>query len=346
MAHPAELIGNGLKGPVRKISMAETTTSKSDLDKGFDDIKREVIEGRNLIIKTDNLLKTLHSELKAVGKQQEEAKKRQWVGSAVAYAIIAILCVTGAVLVSNARTASAGADRERLEKQVTELQQTIDKQKAQLAAREQASAEAQKVYTLMTTLPGDERLKGVDALMKLDVSLVSSLEKKALDDRAALLRSEIGQAAFERGKSAFRRTDMAGTIAELSRFLAMNPPAEDLLDASFFLGAALHQQKKHADAVPHLQRFVTGDKRSKQRDYGMLLLAGSLEATGQYDKGADVAREAIGNYPNSEFLNALKNRLSAIKRAASGGAPTADQGPAQQQPAVQQAVKPQTPPAQ
>lgn len=318
--------------------MAEPTTSKSDLDKGFDEIKREVIEGRNLIIKTDNLLKTLHSELKAVGKQQEEAKKRQWVGSAMAYAIIAILCVTGAVLVSNARTSSAGSDRERLEKQVVELQQTIDKQKAQMAAKEQASADAQKVYSLMTTLPGDERLKGVDALMKLDTRLVSSLEKKALDDRAEILRNEIGQAAFERGKAAFRKTDMAGTVEELSRFLAMNPSSEDLLDASFFLGAALHQQKKHDQAVVHLSRFVNEDKRSKQRDYGMLLLAGSLESTGNYDKGADVAREAIGNYPNSEFQNALKNRLSSIKRAASGG--SAD--PQAQTPPVQpvQVVKP------
>ena len=44
----------------------------TETDKGLDDIRREVIESRNLVIKTDNLLKNLHAELKVVGKRQEE----------------------------------------------------------------------------------------------------------------------------------------------------------------------------------------------------------------------------------------------------------------------------------
>src|SRR3954464_5132471 len=92
-------------------------------DEGLDDIRREVIESRNLVIKTDNLLKNLHAELKLVGKRQEDFERRQWVSSGVAYLGFLALCAAGAFLISNARTSSAAGDKERLEKQVTELTQ-------------------------------------------------------------------------------------------------------------------------------------------------------------------------------------------------------------------------------
>ena len=128
-----------------------------ELDKGLEEICREVIESRNLVIKTDNLLKNLHAELKMVGKRQEDFQKRQWISSGVAYAGFAILCVTGAILVSTARTSSATSERERLEKQVQELNVQTEKIKGDVNANAQAQRAAGEVYRMMTSLPGDER---------------------------------------------------------------------------------------------------------------------------------------------------------------------------------------------
>src|SRR3954465_3246905 len=99
----------------------------TDTDKSLDDIRREVIESRNLVIKTDNLLKNLHAELKMVGKRQEDFQKRQWIASGAAYIAFAVIAVGGGLMISTARTAGAGAEKERLEKQVAELTQQVDK---------------------------------------------------------------------------------------------------------------------------------------------------------------------------------------------------------------------------
>src|SRR4051812_7515206 len=131
----------------------------TDTDKGLDDIRREVIESRNLVIKTDNLLKNLHAEVKLVGKRQEDFVKRQWVSSAVAYAGFLALCVAGAILTYNARASSTNSERERLEKQVHELSAKIDEQKNEAQTQASAEARAADVYKQMTTLNGDERLK-------------------------------------------------------------------------------------------------------------------------------------------------------------------------------------------
>src|SRR3954470_18513345 len=106
----------------------------TDTDKSLDDIRREVIEARNLVIKTDNLLKNLHAELKGVGKRQEDFQKHLWISSAAAYVLFLVLVVVGASLISSSRMSSATQERERLEKSVTELSSQLDKQRSEVAS--------------------------------------------------------------------------------------------------------------------------------------------------------------------------------------------------------------------
>ncbi|MET0401655.1 MAG: hypothetical protein ABW123_04590 [Cystobacter sp.] len=302
--------------------MAGETKSEYD-SKELSEIRKEVIEARNLVIKTDNLLKNLHAEVKSIGKRHEDLQKRQWISSGVAYVLFAALCVGGAVMVISARSSGASAERERLEKTVTELTAQLDKQRADQTAVQTAQRSANEVFRLMTNLPGDERLKGVDELVKLDTSRLTPLERAALNTQAVLLRREIGDAAFERGKVAFRRNDMKSTIEEVSRFVAMNPPQEQLLDASFFLGVAYNNERKHELAVPQLARFVAGDKKSKTRDYAMLLLSHSYQETGDLDKAMATVQEALSTYPASEFLPQMRSRTNSIRRQRAGGAEAA-----------------------
>ena len=84
--------GSDDRGLKRK--MANPAESKLDLDKELTDIRREVIESRNLVIKTDNLLKSLHAEVKVVGKRQDEFQKHQWLSSAAAYLAFALIAGT------------------------------------------------------------------------------------------------------------------------------------------------------------------------------------------------------------------------------------------------------------
>src|SRR5437764_13264024 len=107
-------IEEGVSGQ-RKISME--SEPKSDTERGFEEIRKEVVESRNLVIKTDNLLKNLHAELKLVSKRQEEIAKKGWVGSAVAYGLFSALALVGSVMVANARVSSAREEVAGLTKQ-------------------------------------------------------------------------------------------------------------------------------------------------------------------------------------------------------------------------------------
>lgn len=303
-------------GPTRKMSMAQE--NKNEMEKELGEIRREVIESRNLVIKTDNLLKNLHAELKMVGKRQEDFQKRQWISSAAAYVMFAVFAIVAAITAVRASTASTRSEKEQLQARVETLTQEAEKARTESTANLQAQRAAGEVYRLMTQLPGDERLKGIDALGKLDTSRLSALEKQALRDRADVLRVELGQAAYDRGMTAFKRADYKDAISELSRFMTMNPKQEEAMEAVLSLGLSYNATGQHAEAVPLLTRYITEEKRSRKRDYAMLMLGQALQETNQLEKAADLMREAISTYPHSEYNSQMRGRLSTVKRLARG----------------------------
>lgn len=295
--------------------MAETPP---DLNKALDEIRREVIESRNMTIKTDNALKTLHAELKNVSNQQEAFQRRTWFSTGAAYLVFSALCVAGVIALSGAKAAAATSEKERLEKQVADLEKTVADLKAEASAAQAAEQSAMQVYKMMTTLPGEERLKGIDALAKLDQSKLDAFTKLALSERAASLRREVGASILDKGKTAFRKQDWGEAASQLTRFLAMDPPEEDALDASFFLGNSLFQSKKFDEAIKPLARFVDGDRRARTRDFAMVLLSQSYDMVGNREQGFAVAKEALATYPGSDFRAQLSGRVS---RGLGGNAP-------------------------
>lgn len=310
--------------------MSEPSTDSTKL---LEEIRREVVESRNMTIKTDNALKTLHAELKLVSSQQDAFQSRTWFSTGAAYVVFAALCVAGVVVISNTRAAGANAEKERLQKELTELTGTIDKLKSDATTLSAAEQSALQVYRQMTTLPGEERLKGIDALQKIDQSRLSTFSKLVLQDRAALLRKEVGGAVLEKGKAAFRRQDWPETIAQLSRFLSMDPVPEDAIDASFYLGNAYFQSRKFDEAIKNLNRFADGDKKAKLRDFAMVMLMQSYDMTGAKDQAVATAKEAFTTYPSSDFRMQFLARLQRSTQTASPApaavpAPTPAPGPA------------------
>ncbi len=287
------------------VAMADTP----DFAKYFDELKREVIESRNMTIKTDNALKTLHAELKSVSGSQDAFQRRTWFASGVAYMLFAGLCVAGVIVISSARASNANAERERLEKQVGELNTTIDKLKNDAATLAAAEQGALAVYKQMTTLPGDERLKGIDAMSRLDQSKLTPFARLVLQERSGSLRKEIGQAIFEKGKGAFRRQEYGEAISQLTRFLTMDPPEDDAFEASFFLGNSLFQTRKFEEALKPLMRFIDGDKRSKVRDFAMMMAMQAYDMVGKRDESFSIAKEAFNSYPASDFRQQFLIRL-------------------------------------
>src|ERR1700759_3844117 len=118
------------------ISMSEETNTprSSAMDRGEESemalLRKEVVEARNLVIKTDNLLKNLHAELKLMGRKHDEQERRHWMTSVTAYIAFALIASVGAIAYARAEVRTAREEAATLDARARTLQQDAEKIKS------------------------------------------------------------------------------------------------------------------------------------------------------------------------------------------------------------------------
>ena len=293
-------------------------------ERDLSDLRREVIESRNLVIKTDNLLKNLHAELKQMGRKQELFEKRHMMTSVAAYFLFAAIATIGAF--TFARTEIRGAREEAAanEAKAKQLPQELDGLRRTDAARRDSSEKAARAYDLLgSEKEGPGQTLAMDQALHLDRQLISRLEAKALDDRAAGMKAKMAQAALERGNAAFRRNDWNATAQELTRYIELEPRVDESM-VWFRLGNALTQAKEHQRAIPPLESFLKSTGGTKTAQYAGYLLGTDYEETGNADKARQTYERALGLFPSSEFSGLIRARLKRLSsRQASAQQPAA-----------------------
>ncbi|HEY4771351.1 MAG TPA: hypothetical protein VIH51_12035, partial [Myxococcales bacterium] len=187
-------------------------------------LRKEVIEARNLVIKTDNLLKNLHAELKQMGRKHEEQEKRHWMTSVTAYVGFAVIAGVGAIAFANAEVRTARSDAQANEVRAATLQKDAEKIKAADQTRRDTSEKALRVYDLLgTEKEGPGLNQAMTQAMHLDRGQMTALEAKAIDDRAAGMKRQLAEAARSAGESAFRRQDWKAASQDLGRYVELEP---------------------------------------------------------------------------------------------------------------------------
>jgi len=302
--------------------MSDETSSPRSLpppDAGQDGdisaLRREVIEARNLVIKTDNLLKNLHAELKQMGRKHEEQEKRHWMTSVAAYVGFAVLAGVGAIAYANAEVRTARNDAQANEARAAALQKEMEKSKGAEQARRDASEKALRVYELLgSEKEGAALNQAMTQAMHLDRSQMSALEGKAIDDRAAGMKKQLAEAARSAGESAYRRQDYKAASQDLGRYVELEPkPSDNMI--WFHLGSARIQLKEHQGALQPLESFIKGTGGTKTAQYAGYLLGQAYEEVGNPNRAKEVYERALNLYPGSEFATAIRNRLKILAAA-------------------------------
>jgi len=283
------------------------------------DLRREVIESRNLVIKTDNLLKNLHAELKQMGRKQELFEKRHMMTSVAAYFLFAALATLGAFSFARSEIRGAREESAANEGKVKQLTQEVETLRRADGSRRDASEKAARAYDLLgSEKEGPGQTLAMDQALHADRQLLSRLEAKALDERTAGMRAKMAQAALERGNAAFHRNDWTGAAQELTRYIELEPRVEESM-VWFRLGNALTQAKEHQRAIPALESFIKASGGTKTSQYAGYLLGTDYEETNNAEKARQSYERALGLFPGSEFASLIRGRLKRL--SAQKGAP-------------------------
>src|SRR5687768_12664795 len=120
-----------------------------DADEEIREIKKEIIESRGLIIKTNNLTNSLAADIKAIAKRQAGYERRFNWNSAAAYVLIATLSFAGLKLASDARIREIESEQAGLTREVTELRRDLADATERAEERRRAETDAERFYDLI-----------------------------------------------------------------------------------------------------------------------------------------------------------------------------------------------------
>src|SRR5690242_12125203 len=103
-------------------------TGMDDFDDELRDIKREIVESRGLIIKTNNLTNALAADLKSISKRQIGFERRAFWNSAGANLLFVVVVIGVVKLAWDARidsvTAETSGSKQKLARVEKELEET------------------------------------------------------------------------------------------------------------------------------------------------------------------------------------------------------------------------------
>ncbi len=285
-----------------------------EIDKQLEDLKKEIIEARNLVIKSDNQIKNLYAELKLVSRKQEGFERQHLITGLSALLLVAALCAGGAVFYATseraAARAEAGADAAKARDLVAQVKQLTDDRDA----RRQASDRAAKIFAELSEKEGPARSAAVQQAAKAERTLLSTLEARALDDKIVALRAEVASAALERGRVAFRHQEMPAAAESLQRYLDTTT-GEPESSTFFALGDARFVMKDFAGAVTPLERFVKSPPGTKNVDYATYILGQAYEQLGNGAKAVEIYRNGSATFSASQFAPLMRARIRKVQQS-------------------------------
>lgn len=275
------------------------------------DIKKEIIEARGLIIKSNNLANSLSAEVRSIAKRQTSYERSLSLNSIVTYIIFAIVCWGGIQL---AYTYRQSAMQDALDKAKKEAQVA----KKELAAlKKQTRPEKNKgpenLMALYKLINEGERQAAIDAYDALDRKHLTEFEDKLLTDAIDGFRSDLSMQHYARGLDLVDKKKYAEAVEEFRQSLRYKSDAGHAKATEIQLANALRLQGKPREAIAVLQRLIEQHLDRDLSDDAYWFLALSHQEAHQKDEARTVLRSLMRQFPDSQYYRVARIRAAEIQ---------------------------------
>jgi tetratricopeptide (TPR) repeat protein len=276
------------------------------------EIKKEIIEARGLIIKSNNLASGLNAEVRSIGKRQASYERHFSLGSVVSYVVVAIVAWAGIQLAYGYRQAAineslalAKADAAAAKKELAAL-----KTEAEAHGKGTGGANLLELYGLIHE---GERQKAIEAYDALDRAALTPLEAKLLADAIEEFRGELSMQHYTTGLELASQSKFAEAVEELKLSLRFKEDSGHAKAAQIELANALRLQGKPREAIAVLQKLVEERLDRELADDAYWYLALANEEAHQRDEARSALRALMRQYPDSQYFRAARQKVAEIE---------------------------------
>lgn len=280
-----------------------------DADEEIREIKKEIIESRGLVIKTNNLVNSLAADVKSIAKRQASYERRFAWSSGTAYVLFAALSFVGLYVASDARVGEIQSEQSELKKQLAEVEKRLADETERGQLRVRAESRAAKFYELVRAKKRREAVDGYDELKK---ESLSKAEQDFFRDTVDRFRLDLSLEAYQEGLDLVRTGRFAEAQERLERAIALREDGAHIPAVRLQLARAYRRLDRVAEALV-LSRAVAAQGHDLEvQDDAMMLASECAAELGQIDDARAALRELLRKFPRSEFVPDARKRLGEL----------------------------------
>ena len=280
-----------------------------DFDDELREMKREIIESRGLIIKTNNLTNALAADIKSIAKRQQGYERRLVWNSATAYVVFVAVVFIALKLAWDARVDAVRAETEQTRAKATQL----DKELKEIQQRDEERARVEaRAATLYELIRQKKQADLIQAFEQLDKDLLSKTELRVFTDAVEEARNNLSIEAYQTGLEharVGRWHDAQQAFADSIRYkeTAAHSPA-----ARYHRADALRHLGRQREAVPILMDLSEASADKEYLDDATYLLAQCLVDIQAWNDAKNALRSFIRRFPSSTYINEVRTQLAEL----------------------------------
>lgn len=280
-----------------------------EVDEEIREIKKEIIESRGLIIKTNNLTNALGADIKAIAKRQAAHERRTWWNSVLAYALFGAACLFGFRLLLDVSIREIETQKENLEQEARRLRNAVDEEVRRAEKRTQAEAKAMQFYELVKQ---KQRAEAIERWKELNKEQLTPAERAMYGDIVSRFQSELSLEAYLTGLELLRAGRYAEASESFNDSIRLDEGAAHVPQVRLRLAQALHRLGKAARAKAELDQVMEQSSDKDLHAEATWLLAQVYDDLGDLDEARAQLRKLMAKWPRSSLLPDARQLLGSL----------------------------------
>src|SRR5450432_1985130 len=217
-----------------------------EVDEELSEIKREIIESRGLVIKTNNLTNALSADIKSIAKRQQTYERRLAWNSATAYVVFVVVVFAALKFAVDARVDAIDATSKHLRDENARLKTDLDESRQREAERDAAELEAAKFFDLVKEGRRVDVIRGWDAMK---TKPLTRSEAQLFADAVQKAKVEQPTQLYLQGLDSSRLQRWQEAAAAFEESLRYDDTASVSPEAKLQLAGAYRKLRKQKDAI-------------------------------------------------------------------------------------------------
>lgn len=280
-----------------------------EVDDELREIKREIIESRGLVIKTNNLTNALSADIKSIAKRQQGYERRLAWNSATAYVVFVVVVFAALKFAVDARVDAIDAQAKHLRDENARMKQDLDDARQQIAERSAAELEAAKFFELIKDDRRVDVIKGWDAMK---TKPLTKSEAQFFADAVERAKVEQATQLYLQGLDSARLQRWQEAAAAFEESLKYDDAASVSPQAKLQLASADRKLHKQKEAIAILAPLVEQSVDREVLDDALEQLAWCQTEIEDYNDAKNTWRTLLRKFPDSHYAPEAKLALQTL----------------------------------